>query len=154
MLLFFKKVAKNPKTKLTPLHRFFFWFRKAQKKKLCKKKTPRKFRSLRRATAVSPADHDKFFENNLTKNFLRVFVLRYNKKLSRYRWGVRESYLRKILCIKFNQNWPPLCHQIKTPSASSFGSFLERKEQKNQKQTNSPTPLFLLIPQGAKEKAL
>ena len=32
--------------------------------------------------------------------------------------------------------------------------FSKEKNRKTPTQTNSPTPLFLLIPQGAKEKAL
>ena len=33
-------------------------------------------------------------------------------------------------------------------------TFFQKSSEKPQDQTNSPTPLFLLIPQGAKEKAL
>jgi hypothetical protein len=44
---------------------------KGQKKKLCKKKIPKEaFRSLRRATAVSPAAHDKLFKKSLSKNLI------------------------------------------------------------------------------------
>ncbi|MBQ2385519.1 MAG: hypothetical protein II292_04850, partial [Clostridia bacterium] len=51
----------------------FLLTHKAQKKKLCKKKSAVwEFRPLRRATAVSPAARDKLFKKSLSKNFART----------------------------------------------------------------------------------
>ena len=66
----------NPFLTNSPPITLFLLIQKAQKKKLSKKKTPfRKFRSLRRATAVSPAARDKLFKKSLSKNFARGIVL-------------------------------------------------------------------------------
>jgi hypothetical protein len=49
------------------------WARSCSNQK--EKRRLRGFRSLRRATAVSPAAHDKLFEKSLSKNLTRGAVL-------------------------------------------------------------------------------
>ena len=121
---FFQKSSEKPQHKLTPLHRFFFWFRKAQKKKLCKKKTPREFRSLRRATRAT--------RPRRLKTFCAGFGVTI-KMLSRYRWGVRESYLRKNTVRQLWSKLTTFMSSNKIPFGKFFWFFSRKKRTEKPK---------------------
>ena len=80
LVLFSKeKNRKTPTQTNSPTPLFLLIPQGAKEKALQKENAVRGFRSLRRATRATRPRLRKFFEKNLTKNFLRAFALRYNK---------------------------------------------------------------------------
>ena len=68
-------VVRSPNQRSFFADNAFSFDARGPKEKACKKKSPWLFRSLRRATAVSPAARDKLFKKSLSKNFARGTVL-------------------------------------------------------------------------------
>jgi hypothetical protein len=63
-----------------------------------------KFRSLRRATAVSPAALDKLFKKSLSKNFVWGAVLKkLEQKLCTWHRSYSSFSFIKVLCATFFQ---------------------------------------------------